>query len=124
MNFKQKIKIRIIGISCKFYLQKLHDIYILHQLSSGHNRTPKVSSLINTRLNLKTSFVREREREGKKGHNIYIMGHSKAKKLMITNLLKVIYVNTKLSWKPRYMTNFNQRGEILKTLNFRHDAET
>ena len=52
------------------------------------------------------------------------MGHSKAKKLMITNLLKVIYVNTKLSWKPRYMTNFNQRGEILKTLNFHQDAET
>ena len=63
MNFKQKIKIRIIGISCKFCLRKLHDIYILHQFSSGHNRTPKVSSLINTRLNLKTSFVRERERE-------------------------------------------------------------
>ena len=126
MNFKQKIKIRIIGISCTFYLRKLHDIYILHQFSSGHNRTPKVSSLINTRLNLKTSFVREREREREKegAQYIYIMGHSKAKKLMITNLLKVIYVNTKLSWKPRYMTNFNQRGEILKTLNFHHDAET
>ena len=43
---------------------------------------------------------------------------------MITNLLKLIYVNTKVSCEPRNMTNFNQKVKILKKLNFRYDTET
>ena len=31
----------MIDISFKFYLQKSHDIYILHQFTWGHNRPPK-----------------------------------------------------------------------------------
>ena len=42
---------------------------------------------------------------------------------MITNLLKLIYVNTKLRSKPKNMTNFNQKVKILKTLNFSYDTE-
>ena len=36
----------MIDISCKFYRQKnnVYVIYILHQLSCGHNQTPKVAS--------------------------------------------------------------------------------
>ena len=43
-TFKQKIKITIIYISYKFYLQKNDvDIYTTaYQLSSGHNRTRKL----------------------------------------------------------------------------------
>ena len=51
------------------------------------------------------------------------MGHNKAKNVFITNWINMIYVNTKLRCKPRNMTNFNQEGKILKTLNFRHDVE-
>ena len=51
------------------------------------------------------------------------MEHKKAKKLMITNLLKVIYVNTKVRCTLRNMTNFNQKIKILKALNFRYDTE-
>ena len=43
---------------------------------------------------------------------------------MITNLLKVIYVNKKVRCKPRNATDFNQKVRILKTLNFRYDTET
>ena len=42
-KFKQKINITMIDISCKFYFQKCHDIYILHQFTWGFNRTPNVS---------------------------------------------------------------------------------
>ena len=33
-------------------------------------------------------------------------------------------MNTKVRCKPRNMTDFNQKVKILKTLNFRYDAET
>ena len=33
LGCKQKIKITIIGTSCEFCLQKLHDLYKLHQFS-------------------------------------------------------------------------------------------
>ena len=33
----------IINISCKFYLQKSLDIYILHKFSCGHNETANIS---------------------------------------------------------------------------------
>ena len=32
-KFKEKIKVTMINISCNFYLEKLHDTYILHQFS-------------------------------------------------------------------------------------------
>ena len=43
---------------------------------------------------------------------------------MITNLLKIIYVNIKLRCKPENTTNFNQKVETLKTLNFCEDTKT
>ena len=42
---------------------------------------------------------------------------------MITNLLKMIYVNTKVRCTLRNITNFNQKIKILKALNFRYDTE-
>ena len=42
-KFKQKPKV-IIDISFRFYLLKLHEIYILHQFSCDQNQTPNVSS--------------------------------------------------------------------------------
>ena len=42
---------------------------------------------------------------------------------MITNLLKMTYVNTKVRCTFRNMTNFNQKIKILKALNFRYDTE-
>ena len=46
----------MIYISCKFYLRKLHDIYILHQFSWGHNRIQKVSSNMQ-RIAYSSSFI-------------------------------------------------------------------
>ena len=43
---------------------------------------------------------------------------------MIANLLKMIYVNTKVWCKPRNTIEFNQTVKTLKTLNFRYDTET
>ena len=43
---------------------------------------------------------------------------------MINNLLKMIYVNTKVRCKPRNTTNFHQKVKILKMLNFRYNADT
>ena len=43
---------------------------------------------------------------------------------MINNLLKMIYVNTKVRCNPRNKTNFNQKVKILKMLNFRYNADT
>ena len=43
--FKQKIKITMTDISSKNLLPKeCHDIYILHQFSWDHNKTPVVAS--------------------------------------------------------------------------------
>ena len=33
----------MIDVFCKSYSRNLHDIYILHQFSRGHNRTTKFS---------------------------------------------------------------------------------
>ena len=37
---------------------------------------------------------------------------------MITNLMKIVYVNTKVREKPRNTTNFNQKFKMLKDIEF------
>ena len=39
---------------------------------------------------------------------------------MTTNLLKIMF--TKVRYKPRITTNFNQKVKMLKTSNFRYDT--
>ena len=52
-----EIKITIIDISCKFYLRKLPEIYILHQISCSNNRPPKKTSPKMKRIAYSSSFT-------------------------------------------------------------------
>ena len=56
-NVQTEIKITIIDISCKFYLRKLHEIYILHQISCSNNRPPKKTSPKMKRIAYSSSFT-------------------------------------------------------------------
>ena len=56
--------------------------------------------------------------------NKYINVKYKSKKANYYDLLKMIYVNTKIRYKPKNTTNFNQKVKMLKALTFRYDTET